>query len=201
MSVAILEQREDNNRSGGSIDGLLTGSSLALADTFYTRRLTGFRFNEGSTFVSFTPSTGGTGGGTPSTGGQFVLAPGRYRIRGWCSYNNDGTAASALWGLFNVTTDLFQCHGTTGAITSEPILSTLMRGGASDNGNLKAVLDTGFVVEGASNQTFEIRQKVSAQAMARSLNCCGASTTMTTPNVNRAVAQNVYAIIELARCP
>lgn len=198
MSMAVIVQKEANGADGGSIDGYLSGSSSATADTFYGRRLTHNLFNESSTLVSFTASTGGSG--AASTAGQFVLAPGTYRIRGFFTFNNDGNVGAYLCGLYNVTDARFEYHRTTGGAGTDPILSTIMRGGGSDNANMVASIDTGFEVT-SSNKTFEIRQKIAAAAntVPRDLSCCGKSEAATNANVNGASAPYYYAYITILK--
>lgn len=197
MSMAVMVQMEANAVKGGSIQGYISGTdSSAAAKTFYGRRLTNMLFNESSTIVTFTASTGGAG--AASTAGTFVLAPGTYRIRGYCLFNNFGSAGTFIAGLYNNTDARFEYHNTTGGAGTEPILFTIVRGGANDNANLVATVDTGFIVS-TSNKTFQISQEADITTTGRRLDCCGSFDTLTDTNVNSAAAKFYYTYITILK--
>lgn len=161
MSMAIIVQEETT--SGGSMDGFLTGTSAAASGTAYGRRLTDLLFNEtgsfGDTIVSFTQSTGGTG--AASTAGQFVLAPGDYRITCWTTFRSDGSAANATFEaeLYNVTSAGVEVQSGT----SVPVKTTPACGlvAAAVTANMVAGFEAKITVS-SSNKTYELRQKCTA---------------------------------------
>lgn len=190
MSMAILVQKEGNNTSGGSLRGIQSGSdATALANTFYTRRLTDILINEASTVVSTSLSTA-----TGVNNGSFTLSPGSYRITANLTYCNTANTAGFCVGLYNVTDGAFEVHsgGTT------PILATAVSSTGASNTNLTCVIDTAFEVT-SSNKTFEIRHKSSSQAAARELTACGRTDAMTTANVNGAAAPQFYAYVKILK--
>lgn len=192
VGMAIITQTEANTVPGGSIDGFLSGSSSAAADTFFGRRLTNMWVNETVsalvTVDTFTASTGG--GGVASTEGTFVLVPGTYRIEVYMTMDTGSNSGTAMFGLYNVTTSLFETY----AGTSEPILGQVY----SSVFPIVSRLSASITVT-SSNKTFAIRQKASSTTIARSLTFNGVNTGMTGANVNAAAAKNTYCIIKIWR--
>lgn len=193
MSMAIIVQKEANTQDGGSIDGFLSGTSTALTDTMYGRRLTHMLINQSSTVVTFTASTGGSG--AVSMDGTFELSPGTYRITAHLTYcpDNSASPAGVCAGLYNVTDSAFETYDG-----SVPILATVGAGASTDSSNYVLVIDAGFTVS-TSNKTFQISQKARDQAYARNLKACGKKDSMTGANVNAAAATQTFAIIKILK--
>ncbi len=203
MSMAIIVQREANNVVGGSIDGVLSGTSTASANTFYGRRLTNMLCNESAngvpTVVSpsgFTASTGGTS--AVSTAGTFQLVPGTYRIRGTFLFNSVTASASFLCGLYNATTALFECH-YDGASNNIPILGTVVSSNALVRTNMMSTFEARILVS-STNKTFQIMQETADTTVGQALKCCGdIAGTLTTANVNSAAAGLEYGRVTILR--
>lgn len=197
VGMAVIVQTEANNTSGGSIDGYLTGSSSASADTFYGRRLTNMWVNETvstlQTVSSFTASTGGSG--AASTAGQFVLVPGTYRIEISIVCMPTALSDSVVIGLYNATSAAFETY----AGTTQPILAVVRAVGTQFPGNDQLVKITAAVTVSSSNKTFEIRQKAGTTTSARDNTLGGINTGMTTANVNGAASKNTYCTITIWR--
>jgi hypothetical protein len=197
VGMAVIVQTESNTDNGGSIDGFLSGSSSASADTFYGRRLTNMWVNETvsalQTVNTFTASTGGAG--AASTAGQFVLVPGTYRIEISLSYALSSISSSVVAGLYNATSAAFETY----AGTSEPILATMQSSVASFPPNDNLIKLSAAVTVSSSNKTFEIRQKAGDTTFGRALTCCGITTGMTGANVNAAAVKNTYCIVQIWR--
>lgn len=205
MSMAILYQEEANGVAGGSLDGWISGSpNTALINTFYGRRLTKNPVNQSSTIVSFTASTGGSG--AVSTAGQFVLAPGTYRIKGELLFGSVGANNTQVEvGLYNVTNGGFQLDDGTGSTTAQPIkasASAFSNGVTGFNANFGATLRGRFIVSSSSN-TFEIRQAALVQATARQLDACGYPSGMSNSGVfmGGAAPLQRYAWVEILKEP
>lgn len=198
VAMAVITQTEGNTQSGGSIDGFLSGSSTATADTFYGRRLTNMWVNETVSGLlavnTFTASTGGAG--SASTEGTFVLVPGTYRIAVKAIYDlgTSGANTNVVMGLYNVTSAAFETHSGT----SEPIIGTISKADNVTEITDDIVLKAAVTVS-SSNKTFAIRAKCSDATVAQGLNFQGRNTTMTGANVNGAAVKNTYLIIRILR--
>lgn len=198
VGMAIITQTEANTVPGGSIDGFLSGSSAAAADTFFGRRLTNMWVNETDsgllTVNTFTASTGGSG--AASTEGTFVLVPGTYRMEITCVFGNSsgGSLADVIWGLYNVTSSAFEVY----AGTTQPILGTSSLIAVQEYGNVTSKLSAAITVS-SSNKTYAIRQKGSTTGGIRDLEFGGTPTGMTGANVNAAAAKNTYTTIKIWR--
>lgn len=199
MSMAIIVQTETNTTNGGTMDGFLSGSSSASANTFYGRRLTNMWVNESfsgtPTVNAFSPSTGGSG--AASTAGQFTLVPGTYRIFVDASYRLGAeSGASVIFGLYNVTSGVFEVY--SGSSPPEPIIGTVLAAGDS-NIRMATVRLSAIITVSTSNKTYQISQEASSTVQARSLSVCGIATGMTGANVNGAAAKNTYCIVKIIR--
>lgn len=192
VGMAIIVQTEANTVPGGSIDGFLSGSSSASADTFYGRRLTNMWVNETvntlQTVNTFTASTGGSG--AASTEGTFTLVPGTYRIEVAMIVDMGGAGGAATMGLYNVTATAFETY----AGTTEPILAT-----ASGQAIPFILKLSAAITVASSNKVFALRQKAGTTGIARALTFNGTNTGMTGTNVNSAAAKNTYCIIKIWR--
>lgn len=197
VAMALITQTESNTTHGGSIDGFLSGSSTATADTFYGRRLTNMWVNETVSGLqavnTFTASTGGAG--SASTAGQFVLVPGTYRVFIWCRFEHTFVGANALFGLYNATTSLFETYSGT----SEPIVSTPTGPTSGSMSHSRHGVIVASITVTSSNKTFEIRQKGSDASDIQAVTFCGSATGMTGANVNAAAAKNVYTTVKIWR--
>lgn len=206
MSIAIMYQEESNGQSGGSAAGFLTGTDASsLGNTLYGRRLTANPVNQSSTLVSFTASTGG--GGSVSTPGQFVLAPGTYRITGWFVYSSSSVALSATIGLYNITLSQFQTDDGTGSTSPKSIIASVQQIAPTNNYNFICSLNGRFVVS-TSNNTFQINHAVASttagngNTIARDKNLCGlALTPVTLAQFGGAAPLERYAMVQILKEP
>lgn len=200
MSYALIVQKETNAIVGGSIDGFLSGSSTAAADTFFPRRLT-HKVSDADSIVSTFTAAGA--GAAAASSGSFALPAGSYRISAWVTFRLDdatpGADGSFLAGLYNVTDSTFQVHAGGGG--TDPILSTVESGsstGSLRGGNVHAVIKGAFTIAGT--KTFQIYQKCSNANSARDTAMGGSGANLTsTTNLGGVAAPFYYTFIELLK--
>jgi hypothetical protein len=202
MSMAMILQEEANGVPGGSAQGYISGTdSSSLANVMYGRRLTKMTVNQSSTVTTFTASTGGSS--AVSTAGQFVLAPGTYRIDAtfvFGSVSGNGGINAAI-GLYNVTNAQFQLDDGSGG-TPSPMLATVASGN-SGTFNVECSLIGRFVVAGAAN-TFQFNQAGSTNGEVRDAAANrfgGIARGISATIVNGAAPLERYAVVKILKEP
>lgn len=177
--TAVIIQQEGNTRPGGAADGQQTAGGSAAAKTFYRRRLTSMPTNYMSAVVSFAATVGG-GGGPSTSGGTWDLAVGVYSIRfdGIYCLAAGSAATTAMGGLFNETTSLFEVHsGTSTPILFSPVcdIGTSLRNFTT---TFEAIVTVGV------QTTYSIKHQAEDVGPAQNINFCGAPYGAATATIN-----------------
>lgn len=201
--VALIIQQEAAANSGGTASGVLDVTGTEVANTFYTRRLTDIVRNDGN-FVTFTPTTGGTGG-TPPSGGTFQLPAGTYKISIDATFylqNDILGSSSAMMGLFNVTgSPPYPAETYFGG--SIPIIGTpifLEQGATADVStmNHKSHIECDITFTG-SPRTYAIRHQGTLQADVRGTRFQGFRYTASTAQVNGAAPPQHFCSVRIVK--
>lgn len=190
MSYCLIAQKEANGANGGSIDGFLTGTSAASANTFYGARLTHVLQDADSIVTTFTASTGG--GGVASVEGTFALAAGTYRIT-ITKPLQVSTGVWAIYGLYNVTDSAFATYaGGSVPIVSQPV---------GTNGTSATIpsykMEGRFTISGT--KTFALRQTCSGAATAQALTFGGRSYGGGTPTINGSAPEEIFTLVKILK--
>lgn len=199
MSMAIMVQREANNAASGSIDGFVSGSAAAAADTWYPRRLTNRLSDPDGIITTFTAA--GSGAGAASFG-SFELAPGTYRISAQLSFYPSAavSAHSYAIGLWNATSGTFEVY-SGGSDPIVGIVSNVLPTTAA-TGSILVTMEGEFTVA-TTNKTYHIRQKCADVTAARVLTACGFAQSLTgtgaNTGVNGAAVPFTFAFVKILK--
>lgn len=202
---AVVSLTAHNLTAGSAVIFQTTGAlptGVTSGTTYYViaAGLTADAFEFSASIGGAAINTSGSQSGThrAMNPGYFILVPGTYRLMMWMTYYGIAADCAVQWGLFNVTSNIFEVYSGTGVA----ILSQAEPRGTSSpvpNSNFLSCIECNVRVTSVA-KTYQIRHKSGGNtATARSNNFCGDPVSMTGANVNGSAARNTYGLIQIIR--